>query len=387
MRRGCPTCLWSLCLAWLTLGGVANAATLTLAWDRNNEADIGGYVLYWGTQSGVYTSNSNVGNVTEKQVTGLADGTIYYFAVKAYNSAGLMSGYSNEVSGQTSGGAPPPPVNCTSTPAPPACVTGTDFNGDSQPDVIWQNESTWQVLVWYMGGSQGAVPQGWTWLSQAGVPGWRIVAARDFNSDGKPDLVWQNENTRQVTVWYMGGTQGNVPQNWSWLSQAGVPGWRIVAARDFNADGKPDLVWQNDTTRQVSIWYMGGAQGNTSLGSNSVSGAAGWRVVGTADFDGDGKSDLVWQEDATRQVVVWHMGGSQGNLSLSLTWLSSTGVPGWSVVGTSEFNRDGKPDLVWQSDATRQLIGWFMGGAQGNTPLSWSWLSSVGQPGWRAIAR
>jgi hypothetical protein len=240
-----------------------------------------------------------------------------------------------------------------------------------------------------MGGSQGAVPQGWTWLSQAGVPGWRIVAARDFDSDGKPDLVWQNESTRQVTVWYMGGTQGNVPLTWSWLSQAGVPGWRVVAARDFNADGKPDLVWQNDTTRQVSIWYMGGAQGNTPLGSNSVSssGVAGWRVVGTADFDGDGKSDLVWQEDTTRQVVVWHMGGSQGNQSLSLSWLSSTGVPGWSVVGTSEFNRDGKPDLVWQNDATRQLIGWFMGGAQGSTPLSWTWLSSAGQPGWRAITR
>ena len=314
--RGCLICFWSFCLAWLTLCGVANAATLTLAWNPNAEPDLGGYVLYWGTQSGVYTSNSNVANVTTKQVTGLADGTVYYFAVKAYNTAGLMSGYSSEVSGQTSGGAPPPPVNCTNTPTPPGCVTGTDFNGDSQPDLIWQNESTWQVVVWYMGGAQGAVPQGWSWLSQAGVPGWRIVAARDFDSDGKPDLVWQNENTRQVTVWYMGGTQGNVPQSWNWLSQAGVPGWRVVAARDFNADGKPDVVWQNDTTRQLSIWYMGGAQGTTSLGSNSVSssGVAGWRVVGTADFDGDGRSDLVWQEDTTRQVVVWHMGGSQGNL-------------------------------------------------------------------------
>ena len=86
-------------------------------------------------------------------MTGLADGTVYYFAVKAYNTAGLMSGYSNEVSGQTSGGGPP--VDCTNTPAASACVIGTDFNGDSQPDLIWQNDSTWQVVVWYMGGWQG----------------------------------------------------------------------------------------------------------------------------------------------------------------------------------------------------------------------------------------
>ena len=103
--RGCLICFWSFCLAWLTLCDVANAASLTLAWNPNAEPDIAGYVLYWGTQSGVYTSNSNVGNVTAKQVTGLADGTVYYFAVKAYNMAGLMSGYSSEVSGQTSGGA------------------------------------------------------------------------------------------------------------------------------------------------------------------------------------------------------------------------------------------------------------------------------------------
>ena len=267
----CLICFWSFCLAWLTLCGVANAATLTLAWNPNAEPDIGGYVLYWGTQSGVYTSNSNVGNVTTKQVTGLADGTVYYFAVKAYNTAGLMSGYSSEVSGQTSGGAPPPPVNCTNTPTAPGCVTGTDFNGDSQPDLIWQNDSTWQVVVWYMGGSQGAVPQGWTWLSQAGVPGWRIVAARDFNGDGKPDLVWQNDNTRQVS----GLVYGRDARQRSTRLELAVPGWRTRLARSSpraisTPTGSPISSGRTTTTRQVSIWYMGGAQGNTSLGVEFV---------------------------------------------------------------------------------------------------------------------
>ncbi len=177
-RRGCLICSWSFCLAWLTLCGVANAATLTIAWNRNPEPDIAGYVVHWGTQSGVYTSSSNVGNVTTQQVTGLADGTVYYFVVKAYNTAGVMSGYSSEVSGQsgyssgvsgqsgyssevsgqTSGGGPP--VDYTNTPADPAGVIGADFNGDSRPDLIWQNASTWQAVVWYMGGSQGASAPG-----------------------------------------------------------------------------------------------------------------------------------------------------------------------------------------------------------------------------------
>ena len=157
--RPISICSWSFCLAWLTLCGVANAATLTIAWNRNPEPDIAGYVVHWGTQSGVYTSSSNVGNVTTQQVTGLADGTVYYFVVKAYNTAGLMSGYSSEVSGQsgyssgvsgqssyssevsgqTSGGGPP--VDYTNTLAAPAGVIGADFNGDSRPDLIWQNAS------------------------------------------------------------------------------------------------------------------------------------------------------------------------------------------------------------------------------------------------------
>jgi hypothetical protein len=283
-------------------------------------------------------------------VTGLADGTVYYFVVKAYNTAGLMSGYSSEVSGrsgyssevsgqsgyssevsgQTSGGEPP--VDYTNTPAAPAGVIGADFNGDSQPDLIWQNAS-WQAVVWYMGGSQGAVFQGWTWLSQAGVPGWSVVGAGDFNGDGKPDLVWQNDGTWEVVVWYMGGAQGNSFLGWNRLA-SDVAGWSVVGAGDFNGDGKPDLVWQNDRTWEVVVWYMGGPQGNSPLGKNGLASTnvAGWSVVGARDFNGDSKPDLVWQNDGTWEVVVWYMGGPQGNSLLGWNTLASRDVAGWRAI-------------------------------------------------------
>ena len=220
-----------------------------------------------------------------------------------------------------------------------------------------------------MGGWQGIQPQGLTWLSEADVPDWRIVAARDFDGDGKPDLVWQNDVTWEVVVWYMGGPQGNSFLGWNLLASTDVAGWSVVGSGDFNGDGKPDLVWQNDVTWQVAVWYMGGPQGNSFLGWNLLASTdvAGWSVVGTGDFNGDGKPDLVWQNDVTWQVVVWYMGGSQGNSSLGSDLLASTDVAGWSVVGTSEFNHDGKPDLVWQNGATRQLIVWFWM-APGNIP-------------------
>ena len=264
MRRRCLICFWSFCLAWLTLCGVANAATLTLAWNPNPEPDIAGYVLYWGTQSGVYTSNSNVGNVTMKQVTGLADATVYYFAVKAYNTAGLMSGYSSEVSGQTSGGGPP--VNCTNTPAAPGCVTGTDFNGDSQlrSDLAERLDVASGGLVYgrlardRFPGLDLAVASGRSRLAD------RRRARLQRRRQARP-RSGRTKSRREVVVWYMGGRKGtdsSVGTGW----RQDVAGWSVVGPRDFNGDGKPDLVWQNDGTWQVVVWYMGGPQGNSFLG-------------------------------------------------------------------------------------------------------------------------
>ena len=129
-----------------------------------------------------------------------------------------------------------------------------DFNGDGHPDLIWLNNGTHQAAVWYLGGTEGNTYQSWAWLNAANMPGWTLRGAADFNGDGHPDLIWQKDSTRQVAVWYMGGAQGNTYQSWAWLSGGGLPGWTLVSAADLNGDGHPDLIWQNDTTRQVAIW-------------------------------------------------------------------------------------------------------------------------------------
>ena len=69
----------------------------TLEWDANTEPDLAGYKLYCGAASGSYDTVIDVGNSTTYTLTDLPAGRTYYIAATAYNTAGLESGYSNEV--------------------------------------------------------------------------------------------------------------------------------------------------------------------------------------------------------------------------------------------------------------------------------------------------
>ncbi|OPX39565.1 MAG: hypothetical protein B1H11_02735 [Desulfobacteraceae bacterium 4484_190.1] len=104
-----------LCLL-LVVPFSVNAAQVKLKWDANNEDDLAGYKLYYktglsgepyngaGADQGAsplivpLASLSDVNN-PEFTLTGLSDNEVYYFAITAYDTEGLESGYSNEVDG------------------------------------------------------------------------------------------------------------------------------------------------------------------------------------------------------------------------------------------------------------------------------------------------
>ncbi|MCP4254348.1 MAG: fibronectin type III domain-containing protein [Candidatus Scalindua sp.] len=68
----------------------------TLTWDANTESDLSGYRLYYGTSSGSYSNNIDVGNKTSHSLFGLKSGQTYYIVTRAYDSSGNESDDSNE---------------------------------------------------------------------------------------------------------------------------------------------------------------------------------------------------------------------------------------------------------------------------------------------------
>jgi FG-GAP-like repeat len=120
---------------------------------------------------------------------------------------------------------------------------------------------------------------------------------------------------------------------------------------------------------------MNGAQVTRSVGVGNVSTV--WAIVGTGDFNGDGKSDILWQAFGPRPpgpVAVWLMNGAQVTQSAVL------GSPGgtWSIAETGDFDGDGKSDILWH-DTSGTVAIWFMNGTQvtqsagvGVVPTVWS---------------
>jgi hypothetical protein len=147
----------------------------------------------------------------------------------------------------------------------------------------------------------------------------------------------------------------------------------LVPTHDFNGDGKADILWQNDNGLPA-IWTM---NGSTPIGYATLPDVGPtWHVEATADFNGDGKADILWQND-NGLPAIWTM---NGGTPIGYAALSDVG-PTWHVEAAADFNGDGKADILWQNDNGLPAI-WTM---NGSTPIGYAALSDVG-PTWHVEA-
>jgi hypothetical protein len=179
----------------------------------------------------------------------------------------------------------------------------------------------------------------------------------DFNSDGATDILWQNESNGLLSAWRMSGV--NLIEG-VWLSPNQVTDtrWRIVGTADFNGDGRTDLLWQHDLG-YVAIWFMNGER---QIAGDLVTlrpiSDRGWRIVATGDVDGDGMPDILWQH-TDGPVAVWYMDGWHYRFGEVFVKLSDRS---WRVVGASDVNGDRRLDLVWHHATRGDVAAWFMAG-------------------------
>ena len=81
-----------------------------------------------------------------------------------------------------------------------------------------------------------------------------IAATDDFNGDGQPDILWQDLVTGECGIRLM---QGDTVSSTVSLGEM-PPEWKIVGTGDFDEDGQTDIFWQNTATDEYSVWLMHG---------------------------------------------------------------------------------------------------------------------------------
>ena len=230
-------------------------------------------------------------------------------------------------------------------------VATRDFNHDGKSDILWR-DNTGNVALWEMNSTQVLNP------NTAGVGNvptvWTIVGTGDFNGDGRADVAWR-DTSGNVAIWLMNATQVSNPNT---AGIGNVPAvWSIQGTGDFNGDGLSDILWR-DTSGNVAIWLMNGTQATNPNTAGVGTVPTVWTIVGTGDFNGDGKSDILWQ-DTSGNIAIWLMNGT------AVTNANNAGVgkppAGFVVVAVGDFNGDGKSDILLR-DGSGNIAIWLMNG-------------------------
>jgi hypothetical protein len=133
--------------------------------------------------------------------------------------------------------------------------------------------------------------------------------------------------------------------------------WRVS---DWNGDGKADVLWQQETTGELALWAFDATKriGALSLSPERVPDRR-LRAVGGGDFDGDGQTDLVLQHQTTGAVSVWLMHGLSRTSAVTL---SPARPVAWRIAGVADWNGDNGADLVWQNASTGAVEIWYLNG-------------------------
>ncbi|MEV6165608.1 FG-GAP-like repeat-containing protein [Streptomyces sp. NPDC052052] len=212
-------------------------------------------------------------------------------------------------------------------------MAAADFNADGKADLLTIDAADDYLYV-QPGDGKGAFGQR-VKVSSGHWTGMRLLAVTDFTGDGKADILTANVNGNL----YLYPGNGNNGITGSSIPRSGWNTIGIMAAADFNGDTKGDVI---GVSTNGNLYFYAG-QGTTF--APAVEASTGWpnmRAVVAGDFDNDGMADAY----AIHNSGALYLYTGKGNGTFDGAVNTGAGWQSMRLVSAGDFNADGKADIL-----------------------------------------
>jgi hypothetical protein len=250
----------------------------------------------------------------------------------------------------------PPPKEGNDIPYPCA-INGADFDGDNKVDLVavsW--DSSAMVLLRNI-----STPGNLNFISETTYPTKErpnSIVIGDFNNDNKPDIAVANEKddireNGSLSFYRNTSEKGN----FSFILDSLILAYKPLSLGigDFDQDGKSDIFIGTDEIRGSSVRSVGIILKNSSTTDNilfekvwalELSGAVTMQSIAIADYNFDGKADVVIGCSGTYNLMIIRNESSNGILNFKYQGEVNTNFWELDCIAAGELDGDDLLDLV-----------------------------------------
>ena len=224
----------------------------------------------------------------------------------------------------------------------PRWISVAAVNHDGNPDILVTNADSETVSV-LLGNGKGQFREAPGSPFPAGhLP--NDIGIADMNGDGNLDLVIADHQSPYLTILLGDGKGGFRQAPGSPIDVHSRPHPHGFAVADFNGDGKPDVVTDSWGTNQIELLLGDGKGGLATPGRYFSVGHRPYERLRSADFNHDGLPDVVTTnlDDGTVTIL---LGDGKGGFREAPGSPFPAGAKPWQVF-VDDVNGDGTSDLI-----------------------------------------
>ena len=253
-----------------------------------------------------------------------------------------------------------------------------DFNGDGRADMLCVDSETGEKWITYASATGTYSGLGWHSGPSIWCKGSMRLLVGDFNGDGRADMLCHDPTTGEKWVTYADSSGGFFTTGFGWYSAMnwcyGADAQLFVA--DINGDGRADMLCHAPSTGEkwVALATSAGAFTGTNYHNTPGLWCSATQRLYVADFNGDKQADMLCHDPSSGDVWVAYTG--RGGLFSSVWSLGLNYCKGSQQLHIADFNGDGRGDLLC-SDAVSGLVQILFASSTGTFRRS-GWFSDSG---------